>query len=83
VQDSALYAAGGDSFIGAMRVRADVDFIVIDLGDDRRVVLLDAASRNRDQGWFWYRCIRRRIYDNWPRASVEAFVPMQVSITMR
>jgi len=78
VQNPALYAAGDDSFIGAMRVCADVDFIVIDLDDDRRFVLLDAASRNRDQGWFWYRRIRRRIYDNWPRASVEAFVSMQV-----
>jgi len=78
VQDSALYAAGGDSFIGVMRISTDVGFIVVDLGDDRRVVLLDAASRNRDQGWFWYRSIRRRIYDNWTRASMEAFVPMQV-----
>lgn len=78
VQDLTLHIIGNDPFIGAMRVRTRINLVVVDLGDGRRVILLDAASRDRDQGRFWYRRVRRRIYDNCSLASMEAFVLMQV-----
>lgn len=78
MQNVTLHTAAVGTFIGTIRISTDVNRVVIDIDDDRRAVLLDVTSRNRDQGRFRHRRNGWRICDNLPHAIMEALSLAQV-----